>query len=326
MKIIQITPGTEEFRIFSEALKKEVNKEPEDFGITSEDKSTLILCGFSEKGLESFAIFRSFLDLSLHIGTMVEPSYLKSLKEIENAEIFEISIVRTTGSNDKLAEATTEFIGEAERILLDRAEACCLMISLLEKGNAKSFPLWKKLGFKRKGGKAYLMELSLIDVVKRYGKVSKREGEILLKTFDELNDDNLKTLASCYSKIFAPSLEGEVYHYLQKMISKKSFLKNLSTVVCNLSNGEEVIGFCFIERENDSRIYISAAGLNENMRGKGVSMRSFSWIMENCINCGYKKASLVTASRKLKSFFSRSICAHHVDNVVRYIKCSARDE
>jgi hypothetical protein len=325
MPISRIVPGTPPFDLFADALRRELGKEPEDYDATAVSDDTFVLGQFEGERLAAFAIFRSFLDPTLHLGGMIDPAYFKGLEELGDVSIFNISMIRTIGGTENLGRAAGELIVEAERLLLGRSEAYCMLISLFKEANRKAFRLYRSLGFKKRGGESYYMDVDPADVLKKYGRAGRAEGDIRLKTFDEMDEKDRESLAQCYGQVFVSNLDLPVLQHLGRIISKKAFLPRLSTLVCDASRGGEVVGFCFIEKESDESVYINAAGLRRDFRGGAVSMRSFSWIMENCMKEGYRKATLVTASKKLKAVFSEMICARSRDTLVWFIKCGMRD-
>jgi len=326
MPIARIIPGTGPFALFADALRGELGKEPEDYNASAGSDSTLILGEFEGKRLKAFAIFRSFLDPTLHLGGMIDPEYFKGLEELGDVAIFNISLIRAVGGMENLGRYAAELIGEAEDLLLRQSEAYCLLISLFKEANKKAFRLYRSLGFKKRGGESYFMDIDPADVLKKYGRAGKTEGDIHLKTFDEMDAKDLEGLAQCYGQVFVSNLDVPVRQHLERIIAKKALLPRLSTLICDASRKGEVVGFCFIEKESDKSVYINAAGLRRDFRGGAVSMRSFSWIMENCMKEGYRKATLVTASRKLKAAFSKAFCARFRDTLVWFIKCGLRDE
>jgi len=320
-----IRPGTVDFDLFADGLEKEIGKLPEDFNAAQENDDTFILGSFEGRRLEAFAIFRSFLDPTLHLGGMIDSGYLRSLRELDDVAIFNISLIRTIGGTENLGAHARLLIGEAQRLLLDRQESYCLLINLFKKANRKALPLYRSLGFKRRGGTSYYMDIDPAAVVAKYGRSGRNVGSVSIKTFDEMDGRDLDGLARCYARVFAPDIDVPVREGIGRIILRRAFLPQMSVILRDASPAGEVVGFCFIERESAESVFIDAAGLLEGYRGGGVSRASFSWIMDNCLAHGYRKASLVTASMKLRYVFAGAICARFRDSIVWYIKCGARD-
>lgn len=326
MTLKRIEAETGEFDSFTRALNEHVGKSPGDFRAGAADSGTVILGNFDGERLRAFAIFQPYRDPTLHLGGMIDPGYLRHLDEMKDVALYNISLIHSLEGDDALADFARELIGGFEEMILEEYEEYCLLISLLKKANRIAMPLYRSLGFKKRGGESYFMELDPLDIVDRYGKAEKEEGGIVVKTFEELDEKDFVGLAACYGKVFASQIDEEtVMHNLRSIIARPSFMPGLSVAVTDTSRGE-VIGFCFIERGEDKSLYINAAGLIEGFRGGGVSMRSFSWVMENCAQQGWRAASLVTASEKLKSAFEKMICARPKDTLVWFIKCGIRDE
>ncbi len=324
-RIRLIRHGTAEFGLFEDGLERELGKVPADFNAADGSADTLVLGSFEGQGLVAFAILRSFLDPTLHIGGMIDPGYMRSLEELDDVAIFNISLIRTIGGTEDLGEHARLLIGEAERLLLERQESYCLLISLFAKANKKAFPLYRSLGFKKRGGTSYYMDIDAADVPKKYGVSERRAGSFSFRTFDAMDESDLDSLARCYARVFTAGIDGPVKQNIGRIIARRAFMQELSVIVCDDSRDGEVVGFCFIEREDAESVFIDAAGLVQEVRGGGISTKSFSWIMQNCLDHGYRKASLVTASKKLRYVFARAICARPRDSIVWYIKCGTRD-
>ncbi len=327
MTIQRIEYGTRQYAAFEKALRSETGKAPGDFHAGEGRDAAVILGRFDDhERLEAFTIFQSFLDPALHLGGMIDPAYYNQLKELEDVAVFNIGLIHTMGGKADLAARAAELIGEFEKMLLDKHEAYCLLISMFKEANSPAFPMYRSLGFRKEGGESYFMDIDPRDVVKKYGRAGKEEGSIVLKTFSEMSEKDLESLAECYGGVFTAGIDVPIVEHLRAIIGKPAFLPDLSVIVCDAARGGEVIGFCFIENQDRASVYINAAGLARKFRGGEVSMKSFSWIMQNCLDHGYAKATLVTATKKLRKVFSRAICARYRDTLVWLIKCGARDE
>ena len=327
MTIQRIEHGTRQFAAFEDALAAETGKAPGDFHVGEDRDAAVVLGRFDDRGgLEAFTIFQSFLDPTLHLGGMIDPEYYKRLQELEDVAIFNIGLIHTMGGKEDLAARAAELIGEFEKMLLERHEAYCLLISMFKEANKMAFPMYRKLGFKKEGGESYFMDIDPRDVVKKYGRAGKEEGSVVLKTFGEMSERDMESLAKCYGGVFTAGIDVPVLEHLRAIIGKPAFLADLSVLVCDKARGGDVIGFCFIEKQDKASVYINAAGLARKFRGGDISMRSFSWVMQNCFDHGYAKATLVTATKKLRKVFSRAICARYRDTLVWLIKCGARDD
>ena len=86
-----------------------------------------------------------------------------------------------------------------------------------------------------------------------------------------MDDADMESLGRCYGQVFVPDVDVPVQDNLKKIISQRAFLSGLSTLVCDTSQNGEVIGFCFIEKEEEGSVYINAAGLRKEFRGGGVT-------------------------------------------------------
>ena len=327
MPIRHINIGTEGFVAFANALRNEQKREPEDFLAGIEGSGTVVLGEFDGHKLKAFSIFQPFQEPSLHLGGMFEPGYFKNLREIVAVvAVYNISLIHTVGGNKNLAASASKLIHRFEELLLEGNEEYCLLISLFKNANRKAFLLYRSLGFNKRGSESYLMDVDPVDILDKYGRAEKEGGTIFLKTFQEMDEEDLQSLSNCYSKVFTLGIDVEVEEHLLGIIKRPSFLPELSILVCDSSERAKVIGFYFIEKSTDMSIYISAAGLQKNFRGRRITGRSFSWVMENCLNHGYRKALLITASPRLKTAFSRMICARHRDTLMWFIKCGIRDD
>lgn len=325
MPVKRLKAGTDEFLEFCRLLGR-MDKEPGDFRAASEDSGTVVLGRVDDGGLKAFAVFQPFRDPTLHLGGMIDPDYLRGLEELGDVAVFNISLIHSVSGGDGLAGEAVELITHFEDSLLEAHEAYCLLISLFRKDNRKALGLYRSMGFRKRGGESYFMEIDPEEVVRKYGRTEKRRGNIVLRTLSEAGEADMDGLAQCYGGVFAANVDLPLREQLGHIMARPSFLAELSVAVCDESQGGKVIGFCFIERGDAGSVYIHAGGLSAEFRGSGVSMRSFSWIMENCMLRGFRRATLVTASKKLRKVFEKNFCARHRDTLSWYIKCGAADE
>lgn len=325
-----IDQRAKEFEEFERVLRERLGRTVEDFGIDLQNSKTIVLgCYSRDGGLSGFGIFQPYFEPLLHFGSMIEPSVISGTMAVfGDVLLYNISLVYSLEGDDKLADITRRMIRQMEKLLLQRADKYCLLISLFKKANRRAFRFYKSMGFKRRGASSYYMDIRPEDVVKRYGKVTTPIGSIVLKSFEKMDDSEFESLCDCYVEVFMGGETGEfdVKGSLKRVISKPSFSKKLSTVVCDSREEGKVVGFCFIEEAGDDSFYINAAGLRSSYRGKGISMKSFSWIMERGLRHGYRKATLITGSLKLRLFFSRAICAVYRDTLVWMVKCGIRND
>jgi len=325
MPVRRLQAGTGEFREFCRILGG-LGKEPGDFRAASGDSGTVVLGRFDADSLKAFAIFQPFRDPSLHLGGMIDPDYLRGLDELGDVAIFNISLIHSVSGADALAGDAAELIARFEESLLDAHEAYCLLISLLRKDNRKALGLYRSMGFRKRGGESYFMEIDPGDVIAKYGRADKRRGTVVIKTLREASEADMESLAQCYGGVFAAKADLPLREGLSHIMARPSFLADLSVAICDEARGGKVIGFCFIEKGDANSVYIHAAGLSGEFRGSGVSMKCFSWIMDNCLRGGCGRATLVTASKKLRKVFEKNFCARHRDTLSWHIKCGAADE
>ena len=325
MPVRRLRPGTGEFREFCRLLG-DMGKEPGDFRADAEDSGTVVLGRLDAGSLTAFSIFQPFRDPSLHLGGMIDPDYLRGLDELGDVAIFNISLIHSVSGADALAGDAAGLIRSFEESLLESHEAYCLLISLFKKDNRKALGLYRSMGFRKRGGESYFMEIDPGDVIAAYGRADRRQGSVVIKTLREAGEADMESLARCYGGVFAARADLPLRRQLGHIMERPSFLDDLSVAICDEARGGEVIGFCFIERGDAGSVYIHAAGLSGEFRGSGVSMKCFSWIMDNCLRHGCGRATLVTASRKLRKVFEKTFCARLRDTLSWYIKCGAEDE
>jgi hypothetical protein len=283
--------------------------------------------GLFEKGrLEAFAIFQPYQDPSLHLGGMVDPEFAGRLGDLGDTALYNIGLIHSASGDARLGAQARELIDAFATMLLESHASYGLLISLFRKANRRAFGNYRSMGFRRRGGESYFMDVDPNEVIAKYGRAGKREGTILLKTFAEAGEADMASLARCYGAVFLRGLEADVGGHLARIAAAPSFLPDLSVLVTDEARGGEVVGFCFIERGGPEAVYVHAAGMSQDLRGSGVAMRSFSWIMERCLGRGVKKATLVTASKKLRDVFGKIIFARLRDTLVWYIRCGVRDE
>lgn len=316
----EIGYNSKEFNIFKNILVEKFKKEPEDFGIL-EKSNHIVLGKFYKDELRSFAIFQLYKDPTLHLGSMVDHNYFKNLNTIQEVGIYNIGLIYE--NENKLDKASKELITHFEKILLKRYEGFILLISLFKNANKLAFPLYKSLGFKQKKGRSYYMDIDPLEFINKYGRFQQIEN-IILKSFNEMNEKELVSLSKCYAEVFTSSIDVPIVEYLKQIISKPSFSKELSTIICDLSQDGEIVGFCFIEEGDDDTIYINAAGLNKDFRGKDISIKTLQLIMENSLKMGYKKVTLVTSSPKLKDAFTKKFCAKIEDTLIWFVKTGSK--
>jgi GNAT superfamily N-acetyltransferase len=325
MPVRRLQPGTGEFREFCRLLGT-MGREADDFRAASESSGTVVLGRFDGADLRAFAVFQPFRDPSLHLGGMIDPDYLRGLDELGDVALFNISLIHSAAGADALAGHAAELIGRFEESLLEEHEAYCLLISLFRKDNRKALGLYRSMGFRKRGGESYFMEIDPRDVIEKYGRAEKRQGTVVIRTLREATEADMESLAQCYGGVFAAKADLALREQLGHIMARPSFLADLSVAVCDEAQGGKVIGFCFIEKGEPGCVYIHAAGLSGEFRGSGVSMKCFSWIMDNCIANGCGRATLVTASKKLRKVFEKNFCARHRDTLSWHIKCGAADE
>ena len=322
----RIAGGTREFDLFARMLREGAQREPEDFGAGLPGSGTQVV-GLVEKGrLQAFAIFQPYTDPSLHLGGMVDPEFVGRLGDLGDTALYNISLIHSASKDASLGAQARALIEAFAAMLLEAHASYGLLISLFRKANRKAVGNYRSMGFRRRGGESYFMDVDPDEIIAKYGRAGKREGTIVLKTFAEAGEADMASLARCYGAVFMRGVEVDVRQHLGRIAAAPSFLKDLSVLVTDEARGGEVVGFCFIERGGPETVYVHAAGMSQDLRGSGVAMRSFSWIMENCLGRGVKRATLVTASKKLRDVFGKIICARLRDTLVWYIRCGVRDE
>jgi hypothetical protein len=326
MPVTRLSGGTREFDLFARMLREGAQREPEDFGAGLPGSGTEVM-GLVENGrLLAFAIFQPYMDPSLHLGGMVDPEFVGRLDDLGDTALYNISLIHSASAEGSLGAQARALIEAFAEMLLGSHESYGLLISLFRKGNRRAVGNYRSMGFRRRGGESYFMDVDPNEIIAKYGRAGKREGTIFLKTFAEAGEADMASLARCYRTVFMRGVEVDVRQHLARIAAAPSFLKDLSVLVTDEAHGGEVVGFCFIERGGPETVYVHAAGMSQDLRGSGVAMRSFSWIMENCLGRGVKRVTLVTASKKLRDVFGKIICATLRDTLVWYIRCGVRDE
>ncbi|MBN1653108.1 MAG: hypothetical protein JXA30_04960 [Deltaproteobacteria bacterium] len=303
-------------------LVKNHNRGLSTFGALKKD-GTIVLGGFAHEQLIACGIYCNYRDPSLHVGSHINLDRIQDIVQMKEVALYQIALLHAEQQHIDLVTATEALIVDFERSLVENYERYCLFITLMQEGNRRAGPLYKRLGFKKAGRPSMLMSFSFHNRLITFPSVTSVPDNLVLKSFAEVTEERLKDVAECYQRVFLKSSDISVREMyddpLIQVISAPDFDRHLSFLLMTRED-QRVVGFMLSQRPMPRKIHVMAAGLLPEYRGQRLPYRCFPEISRRAREQNVDDATFVTTLPRVARLTLRAFGAKELDQLQTFIK------
>lgn len=279
----------------------------------------IVLAAVRGEKLEGFGVFHDLRDPAQHPGTAFDMEAAADLVASPDVGLFRIALLHSSIGPEQLAPVTERLLDALDRILAARFASSAVVIPLFAQANARAFPLYEKLEFRRRGITSYALEIDLAPHALPVPPVP-LPSELAVVFMDGLRRIPVRGLARCYARIFLDASQvDEAHQVIAGVVGAEGFAPDLSFVVRRRSG--RVIGFLLTERAlRPDAVNITVVGLDRRYRNLGVPFHSFPLFAARCVERGVTTATEMTSRKSVKRLVCDLLGGRCTDRLVWLIR------
>jgi hypothetical protein len=185
------------------------------------------------------------------------------------------------------------------------------LVSLSRGGDARSWRLFRALGFREQGSPSWTAEIELPAPGVLRGRA---EGPAIcwLSDFAELPAEEL---ACAYNEVFGDGEAVLSAQDVKAIVSRSDFLSEISLAWCD-SPPDDVSGFLLASRRSGETAHIDCVGIRRSRRGRGYLESGFRAFCGRCRAAGFGRCTFVTGRPQVRKYAERRFGARTRDELV----------
>jgi hypothetical protein len=200
------------------------------------------------------------------------------------------------------------------------------LVTLSRGGDARSWRLFRALGFQECGNPSWSGEIE----IREPGKLRSTPPERTVTWMGGRSAVPSADLAGAYNDVFGEGCAILSAREIQTILSSPDFLPELSAFSREGRSGP-VTGFLLTSRRGNDTVHIDCIGIRKAWRGRGYLERTFRVLCEKAGAAGIRRCTFVTGRPEVVRFAERRFGARLVNELVwllRQDECRAvrRDE
>ena len=286
----------------------------------SPEEGVLLFAGFEDEAAVCAGVFQDYRDPTLHLGNHLDPGRFGDILERPDVGLFQVALLRADEAHIALQDAATALINAFEAWATKRFARTCLLITLLQQGNRRARPLYRRLGFKKAGRSSRLMQIPLPDVKDPRDASPMLPGGMQLVFLEDADATDMEGLAVCYRSVF---LRGEGANWdITELLGPGRVGPGISERVSVLLRTAEgrVGGFMLADVVAGSVLHIHAVGLVPELRGQRIPELCMPLVIQRARAEGGESAQFVTAQARVDRLARRAFRARRLDQLQLHIK------
>lgn len=283
---------------------------------------------FPSKRLAGFGVFHDLYEPHEHIGNGLDLEAAQALSTEADVGMFRIALLHSCRGPQSLGRVAHSILQGSRRIFAHRFANHALVIPLLEKANAKAFPLYEKLGFKPRGVVSHLLQVALQPHAavcpKAQGPCHSIAPNLEVVFCAGLRRLPVRGLARCYARVFFGNECERAFNVSLKMMSSllhSPSLHRRTSFIVRRPRSHRVVGFLLSERTaSETEINITVVGLDRKYRAQGVPVRCFPLFARRCIEQGVTRATQMTSRANVVRLVRHYLGGTQTDRLIWMIR------